>query len=151
MCAQWRNRKTWNRECFQWPLSTWAEVRVEVLMVPSPARGVQTRSPGNVLEWPHGSRNAHGAPFDSEAGAASKKGGEVADCLPFGIRTWPGARSFQSDELNTGCVAGPLRGASGSSHLLTAGLACRNFTGCLTQHGQHMSRPTLLPSPSSSF
>lgn len=125
--------------------------RGEVLMAPSPDRGVQTRSPGNVLEWPHGSQYAHGALFDSKAGAASKKGGEATDCSPFGIWPWPWARRFQTDELNTGCVAEPLRGLSRPSHLQTVGLACRNFTGFPTQHCRHMSRPTLLPSPSSSF
>lgn len=129
------------------PVAALTVGRGEVLMAPSPDRWVQSRSPGNVLAWPCGSWNAQEAPFDSKAGAASKKGGEATDCLPFGIWTWPWAHSFRTGELNTGCVVGPLRGVSRPSLLLTAGLACRNFTGFLTQHCQHISRPTLLPSP----
>lgn len=52
-------------------------------------------------------------------------------------------------KLNPGCVARPLRRVISPSHLLTAGFTGRNFTDFLTQHCQHMCRPTPLPSPSS--
>lgn len=62
------------------PVATLNVGRGEVLMAPSPDRWVQSRSPGNELAWPCGSWNAQEAPFDSKAGAASKKGGEATDC-----------------------------------------------------------------------
>lgn len=62
--------------------------RGEVLIAPSPDRGVQKRSRGNLPEWPCGLQNAPGAPFDFEAGGAGEEGGEAADCLPVGIWPW---------------------------------------------------------------